>query len=196
MSKMLPGATWPLAPKFFAHSLGSLWRWRILLAYHITLDHSAIISLRCIQGKRPLQEEQPPPPDAARPSGHTAAEDETAASFVEPQQQQQQSDEDLAAMVAADAGTALAMLARAEARAGGVAQRIGRSHSLVAALEGQAANITAQLPQMQASPPALTPFFSLTYQGYGDIAAPSKGCDKVTHVRGIATLYDCFFPHL
>ncbi len=56
-------------------------------------------------------------------------------------------------MVATDAGTALAMLARAEARAGDVAQRIGRSHSLVAALEGQAANITTQLPQMQARLP-------------------------------------------
>lgn len=115
------------------------------------------------QGRRSqLEEHQLPLPQELQPaipaSNDLAAQDAGACSASKAEQQQHQkqqqdsSEEELAAKVAADAGTALAMLARAEARASGVAQRLGRSHDLVAGLEGHAAGITAQLPQLQACP--------------------------------------------
>ena len=126
------------------------------------------------QGRRSQPEDHIPLPQEQQPA--VPANDNLTAKGagissggkIEEQQQTQQqpqedgSEEELAAKVAADAATALALLARAEARASGVAQRLGRSHDLVAGLQGHAAaGITARLPELQA---CTHPFFFLSFK--------------------------------
>jgi hypothetical protein len=58
--------------------------------------------------------------------------------------------------VIADACAVVSVLAKAEQRASEVLARLGHSHSSMARLlEGQAASVAAQLPEMQARPPRL-----------------------------------------
>ena len=66
--------------------------------------------------------------------------------------------------VTADARVAVGVLAKAEQCASEVLARLGQSHSMALLLEGQAAAVAAQLPEMQARPslsphrPYLCPF--------------------------------------
>ena len=55
------------------------------------------------------------------------------------------------AAVAADASIAVKILAKAEHCASEVLTRLGQSHSMAMFLEGQAACMAVQLPEMQAS---------------------------------------------
>lgn len=61
--------------------------------------------------------------------------------------------------IGADASVAVGFLAKAERCATDVLARLGQSHSMARLLEGQAASVAAQLPEMQASPacPHLAP---------------------------------------
>lgn len=52
----------------------------------------------------------------------------------------------------ADARVAVSVLAKAEQCASEVLVRLGQSHSMALLLEGQAASVAAQLPEMQARP--------------------------------------------
>ena len=67
--------------------------------------------------------------------------------------------EGLKEAMCADASVAVRLLAKAEQCATDVLARLGQSHSMARLLEGQAASVAAQLPEMQASPacPHLVP---------------------------------------
>lgn len=54
--------------------------------------------------------------------------------------------------VTADARVAVSVLAKAEQCASEVLARLGQSHSVALLLEGQAAAVAAQLPEMQVRP--------------------------------------------
>ena len=62
-----------------------------------------------------------------------------------------ESEEGLKEAVAADVSVAVGLLAKAEQCATDVLTRLGQSHSMARLLEGQAASVAAQLPEMQAS---------------------------------------------
>ena len=63
--------------------------------------------------------------------------------------------------IGADASVAVGLLAKAEQCATDVLARLGQSHTMARFLEGQAASVAAQLPEMQASPFPMhfTPWF-------------------------------------
>ena len=65
--------------------------------------------------------------------------------------------EGLKEAVAADVSVAVSLLARAERCATDVLARLGQSHSMAKLLEGQAASVAAQLPEMQARLACLCP---------------------------------------